>query len=75
MKPRVYVETTIVSYLVARPSRDVVLKAHQQLTHDWWTEERPRYDLCVVTTCRPRGERWGRQDGWPSPQRVARRAT
>lgn len=47
MKPRVYVETTIVSYLVARPSRDVVLKAHQQLTHDWWTEERPRYDLCV----------------------------
>ena len=32
----VYVETTIVSYLTARPSRDVVLAAHQTLTRTWW---------------------------------------
>jgi predicted nucleic acid-binding protein len=35
-KPAVYVETTIVSYLAARPSRDALLGAHQALTHDWW---------------------------------------
>jgi predicted nucleic acid-binding protein len=36
MKPKVYVETTVISYLVARPSRDVVVAAHQQVTRDWW---------------------------------------
>jgi len=30
----VYVETTIVSYLVARPSRDRILAAHQEITHN-----------------------------------------
>jgi predicted nucleic acid-binding protein len=35
-KPAVYIETTIVSYLAARPSRDALLGAHQALTHDWW---------------------------------------
>lgn len=35
MKSKVYVETTIVSYLAASPSRDIVLAAHQQLTREW----------------------------------------
>lgn len=35
-KPTVYVETTIVSYLAARPSRDALLSVHQTLTHEWW---------------------------------------
>ena len=42
----VYVETTIVSYLTARPSRDVVLAAHQALTRDWW-RGRGSYQLRV----------------------------
>lgn len=42
----VYVETTIVSYLTARPSRDVVLAAHQRLTRDWWKGRRA-YELRV----------------------------
>jgi hypothetical protein len=32
----VYIETTIVSYLVAKPSRDVVIAGQQQATRDWW---------------------------------------
>ena len=36
MKPKAYIETTIVSYLTASPSRDLVLAAHQQVTRDWW---------------------------------------
>lgn len=46
MKPKVYVETTIVSYLSALPSRDIVLAAHQQLTREWWAR-RERFDLFV----------------------------
>jgi hypothetical protein len=44
---RVYVETSIVSYLTARPSRDLIVAGHQQLTHEWWSQERPRYELCA----------------------------
>jgi hypothetical protein len=48
MADRVYVETTFVSYLTARPSRDVVIAGHQQVTHDWWDTRRTRYELCIA---------------------------
>jgi PIN domain len=47
MAERVYIETTVVSYLTARPSRDVVIAGHQQVTHDWWDTRRQSYELCV----------------------------
>ncbi len=43
----VYLETTIVSYLTARPSRDIVVAGHQQTTREWWDTARPRYTLYV----------------------------
>lgn len=47
MSTRVYLETTILSYLVARPSRDLITAANQQLTHEWWDMRRRYFDLCV----------------------------
>ena len=47
VKPKVYVETTVVSYLVARPSRDIVVAAHQELTRQWWDQKRQNYHLTV----------------------------
>ncbi len=47
MAVRIYIETTFVSYLTARPSRDVVIAGHQQVTHDWWDTRRNHYELCV----------------------------
>jgi len=44
----IYIETTIVSYLVANPSRDLILTAHQEITREWWREERARY-RCVTS--------------------------
>jgi len=42
----VYIETSIISYLAARPSRDLIIAAHQQLTHDWW-QCSSKYELVV----------------------------
>jgi PIN domain len=47
MVERVYVETTVVSYLTAWPSRDVVIAGHQQVTREWWDTRRQHYELCV----------------------------
>ena len=44
--PKVYIETSVVSYLTSQPSRDIVLAAHQQITHSWWST-RARFDLYV----------------------------
>jgi hypothetical protein len=41
----VYVDTSIVSYLAGRPSRDLLIAACQQATRDWWQEQRSRYAL------------------------------
>jgi predicted nucleic acid-binding protein len=46
-KPSVYLETTIVSYLTARPSRDIIALAHQQRTGPWWHEQRKAYRLFI----------------------------
>jgi len=47
MPQRVYIETTFVSYLTARPSRDLIIAGHQAITHDWWDHCRQDYELCV----------------------------
>jgi hypothetical protein len=45
MLASVYIETSIVSYLVARPSRDSVMAARQRQTRDWWVNRRGGYRL------------------------------
>lgn len=46
-KFKVYVETTVVSYLAARPSRNLRVAAHQEITADWWARRRATFDLYV----------------------------
>ena len=47
MKPKLYIETSIVSYLTSQPSRDIVTAARQQITRDWWQTKRNGFDLYV----------------------------
>lgn len=42
---RVYIETSVISYLASRPSRDVVIAAHQALTRQWWDERSGHFEL------------------------------
>jgi hypothetical protein len=46
MKPKVYLETSVISYLTAWLSRDLVKAAHQQITQEWWNK-RTRFDLYI----------------------------
>ncbi len=43
----VYIETSIVNYLTAKPTRDLVVAAHQQITREWWDGYRGAYGLFV----------------------------
>jgi len=47
MKPRLYLETIIASYLSAWPSRDFVTAAHQQVTQEWWQTRRREVEWFV----------------------------
>lgn len=45
MGKRVYLETSVISYLVARPSRNPLAAAWQQITRQWWDRQRLRFEL------------------------------
>jgi len=47
MKSKLYLETTIPSYLTARPSRDLIVAAHQQITHEWWEKRRHNFEIFI----------------------------
>jgi PIN domain-containing protein len=57
MKPKLYVETTIVGYLTGRLSRDTVTAGHQRTTRQWWKERRHAFELyCSEVVVEEAGE-------------------
>jgi hypothetical protein len=47
MKSRLYLETAIPSYLTSRPSRDLIIAGHQQITREWWEKQRDTFQLYI----------------------------
>ena len=47
MKPSLYLETTIPSYLVSRPSRDLIVAARQEITRQWWDNRKTDFRIVV----------------------------
>lgn len=47
MKPRIYIETSILSYLTANPSSDVRVAANRDVTTEWWETRRNDFELFV----------------------------
>ena len=68
MKPKVYIETTILSYLAARPSSQPVTAGRQSITRQWWETERLKYDLVVSEAVEAECER-----GDPASSKVRRK--
>jgi len=44
---KIYIETSIISYLTARPSNNLIAAAWQKETVDWWDTQRDRFTLCI----------------------------
>ena len=61
MKEKVYIETSVVSYLASRPSRDMVIAAHQELTRQWWEERSEKYDILISELVREEARRGDRE--------------
>lgn len=68
MKQRVYIETSVVSYVTGRPTRDMVIAAHQEITRQWWETRAPLFDLVVSELVR---EEAARGDDEASAKRMA----
>jgi hypothetical protein len=47
MKSSLYLKTTIPSYLTSRPSRDLIIAGHQELTREWWAKRRGAFQLYI----------------------------
>lgn len=47
MKPKVYIESSVISYLAARPSNDLIKAARQAITEAWWSENQQDFALYV----------------------------
>lgn len=47
-RQKVYIETSVISYLTAKPSRDLVIAAHQKITYDWWQKSKPKF-YCFIS--------------------------
>jgi len=47
MEQKVYLETSIISYYAARPSRDLVIAARQEITHEIWPVLQDNYELYI----------------------------
>jgi len=47
MKESIYLETTVISYYTARPSRDIIVLARQQITREWWPTAKKQFDIFI----------------------------
>ncbi len=45
MKSKVYLETSIISYLTAFPSNDLITAGHQLITFNWWENQRRNFEI------------------------------
>ena len=72
MKKQVYIETTVVSYLTAKPSRDIMIVGHQEATRELWAKLSSKYKTYVSALV---FEEAGRGDPDQAQKRLAAIAT
>ncbi len=66
--PSIYLETSFISYLTARPSRDLIVAGHQAITAEWWENRRHEFELFISPIVL---EEVGRGDSLAAARRIA----
>jgi len=46
-KQKVYIESSVTSYYTSKPSKSLIVAAHQKLTYDWWHKSKSKFDCYV----------------------------
>jgi len=44
---KVYIETSVVSYVTAKPSTNVIILGHQQITQEWWALRKQDFEIYI----------------------------
>ena len=52
MLPSVYLDSSVLSYIAARPFGDPIVAEHQQITQDWWKIAPQHYTLVASVLIR-----------------------
>ncbi|MBN1905960.1 MAG: type II toxin-antitoxin system VapC family toxin [Deltaproteobacteria bacterium] len=47
MKEKVYIETSIISFLTSKPSQNLIAAAWQSITVDWWEKRKSHFDIFI----------------------------
>ena len=47
MKGSVYIETSVISYYTGRPSRDIIIAGHQEITREWWEKYKSSFNVTI----------------------------
>jgi len=47
MKESIYIETSVVSYYTSKPSRDLIVLSHQQITWEWWPKAIKKFKVYI----------------------------
>ena len=68
IKPRVYIEPTVVSYLVARSSNNPILAARQEASRQLWEDYADRFEFVISPIVR---DEIGQGDATAAQQRLA----
>ena len=68
MKPKVYIETSVISYLTSRRSRDLLIAAHQEITLQWWEKHETEFACCISALVE---DEIAQGDGVAAAQRIA----
>lgn len=67
MKPKIYIETSVVSYLTARPTNDLLAAAWQNATCEWWETKKKDYEMVTSALVR---EEAAKGDPEPAARRL-----
>jgi hypothetical protein len=64
MSETVYIETSVIGYLTARSSNNLILMANVEVTREWWDSRRPQFAIYISQVVLDEVARGDLEDVW-----------